>query len=281
MKIAPLSQLSPADLHPCFLAAFSDYVIPAQPTLEQMSAMLRRRGWQPELSAGAWLDGKLAGFWLTAAPDIDGQREGYCIAAGVAPDGRRRHALTGMAALATALLAEHGIKKQRLEVIDGNSRAQQAYERLGFSALRRLDCYQILEAVAARGFWPITAHAVHDPAYWPAEALAYPPAVPNRRESLLRAEPPLRWLTIRSGGDLQGSLLMSRDGEVVELQVAPASRRRGMAASLLRAGQQLASDRRLSFNNVDSRDLALISLLLKHQASYRLSQWELVKTSDD
>ncbi|MDE1712066.1 hypothetical protein PWG14_04725 (plasmid) [Chromobacterium amazonense] len=54
-----------------------------------------------------------------------------------------------------------------------------------------------------------------------------------------------------------------------------------MAASLLRAGQQLAADGRLSFNNVDSRDLALISLLLKHQASYRLSQWELVKTSDD
>ncbi|POZ60995.1 GNAT family N-acetyltransferase [Chromobacterium alticapitis] len=280
MNFAPLSELTPADLHPCFLAAFSDYIVPAQPSLESLSAMLSRRGWQPALSAGAWMDGQLAGFWLTATPDIDGETEGYCIAAGVAPEGRRQGALTGMAGLVTALLAEGGIRRQRLEVIDGNQRAQQAYAALGFAILRRLDCYQIQEPIAARGYWPVTIHAEHAAADWPPANLAYPPAVPNRRESLLRAEPPLRWLTVRRADALLGSLLMSSDGEIVELQVAPGHRRQGIAGSLLRAGQQLTANGRLSFNNVDSRDLALISLLLRHQAAYRLSQWELGKASD-
>lgn len=86
MKIASLAGLAPDDIHPCFLDAFSDYLVPAQPSLPQLAAMLRRRGWIPELSAGAWLDGRLAGFWLCAAPEIDGEREGYCIAAGVSPN---------------------------------------------------------------------------------------------------------------------------------------------------------------------------------------------------
>ncbi|MEN3810076.1 hypothetical protein ABD440_06485 [Chromobacterium piscinae] len=80
MKIASLAGLAPEDLHLCFLDAFSDYLVPAQPSLPQLAAMLRRRGWAPELSAGAWLDGSLAGFWLCATPEIDGEREGYCIA---------------------------------------------------------------------------------------------------------------------------------------------------------------------------------------------------------
>ncbi|QEL55155.1 GNAT family N-acetyltransferase [Chromobacterium paludis] len=277
MNIASLEGLQAADLHPCFLAAFSDYLVPAQPALEPFAAMLNRRGWVPELSAGAWLDGALIGFWLTATPWIDGRQEGYCIAAGVAPEGRRRHALTEMARHVTARLAERGILQQRLEVIDGNLRARQAYATLGFSSLRRLDCYQIQQPIAARQVWAVTAHAEHGAAAWPDAQPAYPPAVPNRRESLRRAEPALRWLTVERDSALLGSFLLSRDGEAVELHVAPEYRRRGIAGCLLREGQKLTPGGRLSFNNVDSRDLPLIQLLLKHQASYRLSQWEMAK----
>lgn len=276
MKIASLAGLAPEDLHPCFLDAFSDYLVPAQPGLPQLAAMLRRRGWAPELSAGAWLDGSLAGFWLCATPKIDGEWEGYCIAAGVAPAARRRHALTDMAGLVSRLLAAHGIRRQRLEVIDGNQRARDAYASLGFAPLRQLDCYQLAAPVQTRRAWPVTIHSAHDPARWPApDALSYPQAVPNRRESLLRADPPLRWLTIDRDGQSLGSLLMSPDGEVAELQVDPAFRRQGVASQLLLAAQGLSPCGRLGFNNVDSRDLPLVSLLLRHQAVYRLSQWEM------
>ncbi|WP_158300791.1 GNAT family N-acetyltransferase [Chromobacterium sp. ATCC 53434] len=280
MDISTLDRLTPADLHRCFLEAFSDYVVPAQPSLGQLAFMLRRRGWAPELSAGVWLDNLLVGFWLCATSDIDGETEGYCIAAGVVPAARRRGALTGMAAQVESLLSARGIRRQRLEVIDGNLRAQQAYAALGFSPLRQLDCYQIQTPIAAAGDWPVTVHAGYRTQDWPpAAGLAYPPAVPNRRESLLRAEPPPRWLAVRRDGRLLGSLLMSPDGEVAELTVAPDCRRRGIASRLLHAGQMLANGGRLSFNNVDNRDLALLSLLLKHQAGYRLSQWEMLKSA--
>ncbi|WP_225548253.1 GNAT family N-acetyltransferase [Chromobacterium violaceum] len=276
MKIASLAGLAPDDIHPCFLDAFSDYLVPAQPSLPQLTAMLRRRGWIPELSAGAWLDGRLAGFWLCAAPEIDGEREGYCIAAGVSPAARRRRALTDMAGLVGRLLAAHGIRRQRLEVIDGNQRARDAYAALGFAPQRKLDCYQMPIPVQARCRWPVTLHAVNAPSRWPTpDALAYPPAVPNRRESLLRADPPLRWLSVDRDGQTLGSLLMSPDGEVAELQVSPPCRRQGIASQLLQAAQSLSVCGRLGFNNVDSRDLPLLSLLLRHQAVYRLSQWEM------
>ncbi|WP_406850163.1 GNAT family N-acetyltransferase [Chromobacterium phragmitis] len=278
MKIASLASLAPDDIHACFLEAFSDYVVPAQPSPAQLRAMLQRRGWAPELSAGAWLDGELAGFWLSAAPSIDGETEGYCIAAGIAPRARRRRALTDMAGMVGRLLSARGIRRQRLEVIDGNLRALQAYAALGFVPLRQLDCFQIQTEIRPRRPWPIHVRAGFDPADWPApDNLAYPPAVPNRRESLLRVAPELRWLTVDQDGAMLGSLLMSANGEVAELQVTPPARRQGIASQLLSAAQKLSPDGRLGFNNADRRDLALISLLLRHQARYRLSQWEMVK----
>ncbi|MBW7567890.1 GNAT family N-acetyltransferase [Chromobacterium subtsugae] len=278
MKTAPLTRLSPADLHPCFLEAFSDYLVPAQPSLESFSAMLRRRGWVPELSAGAWIDGRLAGFWLCATPPIDDGMEGYCIAAGVVPAARRQGALSAMAARVARLLARRGIHQQRLEVIDGNQRAQLAYAQLGFQPLRQLDCYLLQAPIDSRRHWPVTVHHGYTPARWPsADWLAYPPAVPNRRDSLRRAIPAPRWLTVDAGGAALGSLLLSADGEALELMVDPAHRRRGIASQLLRAGQLLTPGGRLAFNNVDRRDLALLSLLLRHQAAYRLSQWEMLK----
>ncbi|UTH73636.1 GNAT family N-acetyltransferase [Chromobacterium sp. IIBBL 290-4] len=279
MNIGALDGLQAIDLHACFLAAFSDYVVPAQPTLAQFEAMLKRRGWAPELSAGAWVDGELAGLWLTATPMQDGQPEGYCIAAGVAPLARRRGVLSDMAARVQSLLRARGIRQLRLEVIESNQRARDAYAKLGFQAVRKLDCYQIETPIQSASFWPVTVHVDADPAGWPSpDAIAYPPAVPNRRESLLRAAPPPRWLTVRQDGQLLGSLLMTADGEALELQVAPTRRRRGIASKLLQTGQGLAQNGRLSFNNVDPRDLALLELLRKHRGRYALSQWELLQT---
>ncbi|WP_083370308.1 GNAT family N-acetyltransferase [Chromobacterium sphagni] len=278
MRVADLARLSSADLHPCFLEAFSDYLVPAQPDLEQLRRMLLRRGWVPELSAGAWQGGRLVGFWLCATPEIAGRVEGYCIAAGVSPIARRHGALSGMAAKVSQLLAKRGIFQQRLEVMEDNQRARPAYAKLGFQPARQLDCYQIQMPIAGSRYWPVTTHAGYLPAQWPqTDWLAYPPAVPNRRDSLLRADPAPRWLSVRSGDVLQGSLLLSADGEVLELMVAPGCRRQGIASQLLHAGQSLSPGGRLTFNNVDRRDLAMISLLLRHQAVYRLSQWEMLK----
>ena len=62
MIIRPLLENDLDEVYDCFLAAFSDYSVPLRPGREQFEEMLRRRGYQPGISAAAFDNGPMVGF---------------------------------------------------------------------------------------------------------------------------------------------------------------------------------------------------------------------------
>lgn len=273
MRLHSLSLIDFPLIHQAFNLAFSDYLLPMQMDEEQLAAMLRRRGWRPELSVGAWRDGALVGLWLSGVHCDEAGPSGYCIATGVLPAARRQGLLQAMAAAACQRLASRGIRRQRLEVIADNVAALNAYTGLGYRPHRRLDCYRIETAIAApAGDWSLCDDDLEQ---WPRWALDFEPAVPNSRDSLQRAQPPLRLLTARRDGDLIGYALYSAAGDIAELAVRPDSRRRGVARSLLTATQASIGAAQLSFNNLDAGDQAMAELLRGCGGRLWLSQWEM------
>ncbi|MCS3805874.1 ribosomal protein S18 acetylase RimI-like enzyme [Chromobacterium alkanivorans] len=274
MRLHSLSLIDFPLIHRAFALAFSDYLLPMRMDEEQLAAMLHRRGWRPELSVGAWRDGALVGLWLAGVHCDEVGPIGYCIATGVTPDARRQGLLQAMAAATEQRLASRGIQRQRLEVIADNAAAMAAYLRLGFRPHRRLDCYRIEHALAvdAAPGWRCEAA---DLSQWPRWPLHSEPAVPNSRDSLERARPPLQLLTATRNGEVLGYALHSAAGDVAELAVATPHRRRGVARSLLAAVQRQTSAPALAVSNLDADDLAGAALLRSCGAGLWLSQWEM------
>lgn len=274
MRLHSLSLIDFPLIHQAFRLAFSDYLLPMQMDEEQLAAMLHRRGWRPELSIGAWRDGALVGLWLAGVHCDEAGPIGYCVATGVTPDARRQGLLQAMAAAVSRRLASRGIQRQQLEVISDNAAAMAAYLKLGFHPRRRLDCYRIEHALAvdAAPGWRCEAA---DRSQWPRWPLHSEPAVPNSRDSLERARPPLLLMTAKQNGDLLGYALYSATGDVAELAVAPPHRRRGVARSLLAAVQRDTAAPALAISNLDADDEAGAGLLRSCGARLWLSQWEM------
>ncbi len=110
-----------------FTATFSDYVVPLTPTPEQLAEMLRRRGWVPEASAGAFEDERIVAFTLNAVEDD----RAYDTGTGVIPTHRRRGLARAMMQHSFDLLSH--CSTYTLEVLEQNVRAVELYRSLGFS----------------------------------------------------------------------------------------------------------------------------------------------------
>lgn len=273
MRLHSLSLTHFSLIHQAFTQAFDDYLVPMRMDEEQLAAMLHRRGWRPELSVGAWQGDALVGLWLAGIHCDESGPAGYCIATGVLPAARRRGLLQAMAAAVSQRLASRGIRRQRLEVIADNAAALAAYTGLGFQAHRRLDCYRIEQAIVAPpGDWTLQEG---QPEEWPCWTLDFEPAIPNSRDSLQRARPPLSLLTARRNGALIGYALHSSAGDIAELAVRADCRRRGVARSLLAATQAAIGAERLGCNNIDAADQAMADLLRGCGGQLWLSQWEM------
>ncbi|WP_227108203.1 GNAT family N-acetyltransferase [Chromobacterium rhizoryzae] len=274
MRLHSLSLIDFPLIHQAFRLAFSDYLHAGQPQTDERAvapgadAQLRAPA-APMQHGGQLFFVHLHGLHCDEAGPI-----GYCVATGVTPDARRQGLLQAMAAAVSRRLASRGIQRQQLEVISDNAAAMAAYLKLGFRPRRRLDCYRIEHALAvdAAPGWRCEAA---DRSQWPRWPLHSEPAVPNSRDSLERARPPLLLMTAKQNGDLLGYALYSAAGDVAELAVAPPHRRRGVARSLLAAVQRDTAAPALAISNLDADDEAGAGLLRSCGARLWLSQWEM------
>src|SRR5690349_14081141 len=81
--------LSPADfipLYECFLDAFSDYQVDMQMSREQFEQRITRDGVRLEISAGAFDNGKMIGFYMNGAGSWQGKQTAYDAGTGVIPE---------------------------------------------------------------------------------------------------------------------------------------------------------------------------------------------------
>src|SRR5215212_5549120 len=138
MVIRALTAADFEAVYAAFTAAFSDYVVPLQPSREQLAEMLTRRGWVPEASVAAFDGDQLVAFTLNGIEDT----RAYDSGTGVVPT-HRRHGLGREVMRASyPLLREHGCREYVLEVLDTNTRAAALYASEGFVVARGLQCWR-------------------------------------------------------------------------------------------------------------------------------------------
>lgn len=120
--------------------AFSDYSIPISFPVESLQQKFITENIQPNLSIGAFNNNNLIGVILHGYNSETNTI--YNGGTGVIPSFRGQKLTQKMYEFASTIFENFGIKKQQLEVISGNVPAIKSYKKVGFSIVRKLNCFK-------------------------------------------------------------------------------------------------------------------------------------------
>lgn len=269
MVIRPLTRADVDSLLTAFNLAFSDYPLPFQLTREQLEEMLRRRGWMPEASVGAFEREELIAFTVNA---VEGDR-GYDTGTGVTPHHRRRGLARQLMLRSFDLLREHGCTTCVLEVLEENHQAAALYRSLGFTPSRHLQCWRFETpaqetSVSLGASEPVSRSPFEPDRLW----WSTHPSWQNSTSSIARARDP----HVTLGGRDGYAIVFPGSGDLPQLAVRPEARRRGMGTGLLRAAAATAG-KPLRILNVDDSDHGIAAFLEGAGATRTVRQLEMVR----
>jgi ribosomal protein S18 acetylase RimI-like enzyme len=237
--------------------AFSDYVVPMQPTEAQFIEMLTRRGVIYDLSAGVFDDGKLVGFTLNAVDDWNGIVTAYDISTGVIPGFRGKGIAGALFEFCRPRFEARGVRHYQLEVIDQNTPAIKAYQKMGFETVRHFDCL-VLKPNAFQlpvGTNPVEVQALTSPKWNHLQSFwDWQPSWQNSIRSLERSREPKVILGAMVEGNCVGyGVIYPSNGDLPQLAVSPGFRRHGIGTAIL-AGliQRLSGETSIRLINIDA-----------------------------
>lgn len=277
-RVENCRQINLRDLHIAMVGAFSDYIVPMQPTFEQFMFMMRQRGYSDRHSYVV-LDpqNQIASFWLCAAPGVS--LNVYTIATGTLPHHRRKGLLAKILSPIIETLKSEGVAAISLEVIGRNTAARTAYSKLGFAPKRDLLCWSIpagrqtkrsasgrcVEQLALRDL-PGSDEAYFD----------FAPTPQNSREAMTRIRDDVKVLACVDKGEIAGwGVLIRPTNTISQLTVRRDLRRGGIGTAIFSALAEETSGPNVQMINTEASDRALSLFLKKRRAHETARQLEM------
>lgn len=136
--IHSLESVSFKDLYAAFSSAFKDYDFSLN--ADELRRMLDRRGYNPQLSFGAFFEGRLisfvfngTGMYNNILTAYDTGREPY-LHSGITPNPK-------IFTFSLELIYQQGVRQYVLEVLQHNHKAIKIYRKLGFETQRNFNYY--------------------------------------------------------------------------------------------------------------------------------------------
>ena len=137
-----LAAADSAKLFECFLEAFSDYQVGMRVSREEFEERVVRDGVRLEISAGAFDESRMVGFYMNALGEWQSKPTAYDAGTGVIPAYRRQGIAEELFAFMVPHLKGLSVRQYLLEVLTGNERAVALYRKLGFVETRRLAVFR-------------------------------------------------------------------------------------------------------------------------------------------
>lgn len=142
MEVKNLENIELEKLVSAINLSFSDYIVPMQLSLEKLESKIAAEDLQLKLSRGVFDGDKMVGLMLHGLRDSDQGIRVYNGATGVIPEYRGKGLVAEMYQHLLPELKSLQVKEMLLEVIIGNHSAIKAYEKMGYTVTRKLDCYK-------------------------------------------------------------------------------------------------------------------------------------------
>jgi ribosomal protein S18 acetylase RimI-like enzyme len=245
-----LSQAHIPSLYDCFLAAFSDYQVDMRMSHDQFQQRIVRDGVQLEMSAGAFDENRMIGFYMNASGVWQGKSTAYDAGTGVIPQYRGRGIAKELFAFTAARLEESGIDQYLLEVLTSNEPAVSLYRRLGFVTRRVLDVFRADKAINPVDLQGLSIHRVEQPDWKSFQSFwdGYP-SWQNSIDAVERIAGERIVVGAYVGDACVGyGAAFPAAASLMQLAVAPAHRRKGIGSAVLSA---LQGEQTLKVNNID------------------------------
>ncbi len=134
MEIKSLANVHSDILFNAFQKAFSEYEM--QLKKEELLAMLKRRGFNPELSFAAFDGESIVSFTLNGIDNFNGNLTAYDTGTGTLKEYQGKGLATQVFNFSIPYLREAGITEYLLEVLQHNEGAVSVYKKIGFEVVR-------------------------------------------------------------------------------------------------------------------------------------------------
>lgn len=281
MEIKSLEDTGFDELFGAFEQAFADYEIHIN-RVEHL-AMLKRRGFNPELSFAAFDGGKIVSFTCNGIGDYYGKSMAYDTGTGTLKAWRGQGLATKVFEYSIPYLKQAGIEEYLLEVLQHNTGAVSVYKKIGFEVSRefyyfRPDINQIRNHVKAIGF-PYTIQPIdinrYDsiPSFWD-----FKPSWQNSMESVNRSPESFTSPGIFTEGRLIGyAVLEPASGDITQIAVDKLYRRMGVGSLLFNHILELNKSERIKIINTDIACDSLTAFLKARNIEPAGKQFEMIK----
>jgi ribosomal protein S18 acetylase RimI-like enzyme len=240
IKINTLKNIPFLKIYKAFSNAFSDYLVPFDLSLEDLKYLFERRGYDLNISVGAFNEEKLVGITVNGIGNWKGKLTAYDSGTGVIKEYRKKGIAKQMFTESLPILKENGIKQYLLEVIKTNVGAYELYRKAGFRVVRELDFYQTSKTDLV--YTKIVNHSelefklIEKPdwnmfkSFWD-----FQPSWQNSEEALKRKIDFLKIIGVYKNSELIGyGIIESHTGDIPQIAVSKDFRRLGIATSLFR-----------------------------------------------
>jgi len=281
MTIQSLESVPIQTLFEAFSSAFRDYEI--QPNATELHAMLKRRGFNPAFSFGAFKDNRLIAFTFNGTGKYQGFPTAYDTGTGTCEEYRGRGLATKIFEFSLPRLRKAGITRYLLEVLQHNTKAVSVYQKLGFESIREFNYFrQSTDAVRIPGK-PLKTEYTIQTMRWqdcqPLEELGdYHPSWQNSFASIERSgEDFMAFGAFKDNIPVGYCIIDSLSGDITQLAVSRLHRRNGLAAALLTEALKHNRHHEIKLINADVRSMATIAFLNTFNITLAGRQYEMIK----
>lgn len=269
-------------IHEAFANAFSDYQVKMDLPLRKFETMLKRRGFVPDISLGAFQDNILTGFILNGFRSWNGKPAVYDLGTGVIPGFRKQGITSTMLATLKDLLKSKNVGQYLLEVIQSNTPAFNLYKKQGFEIVRDFACFSLdRTGCTAAGKYNAEHVNIIGPDCW--EQLKsfwdFHPSWQNSIASVNAVSESFFYSLVKIENKIVGyGIIDKKSGDLVQIAVDKTFRRRGIGRSIVWDLSNRTEAGRISVLNVDTAAASTMNFLLSLGFTNSVSQYEMLLT---
>lgn len=218
-----------------FEKAFADYEIHFEKA--EVYSMLKRRGYNPQLSFAAFDNGEIVAFTLNGTGTFNGVPTAYDTGTGTVKQYRGQSIAGKIFTYSIPFLKEACINQYLLEVLKNNQKAINVYRRINFEVTREFDCFrQTIEQIDNRKvntdciIEQVDTNSIKQAQHY----CDFNPSWQNSMESIERGISELACLGAFLNGKMVGYCVFDvHTGDLSQMAVQSEYRRKGIASRLL------------------------------------------------
>nr|WP_314465420.1 GNAT family N-acetyltransferase [uncultured Clostridium sp.] len=263
-------------IYQAFLKAFSDYQVRLDLSFAQFEKMLKRRGFDPNVSVGAFDEDCLAGFILNGCRKWNGKATAYDVGTGVIPQFRKQGITNHMLQTAKQHFSDTGVEQYILEVLTSNTAAANIYRKNGFTVEREFLCCQ-MERGKDRSDPIHQAEHILNPdwellgSFWD-----FPPSWQNSIQSIEAVPESFIISAVRKNNRIAGYGIIDKStGEIPQIAVDKSWRNKGIGSSILADLIEQTDSGQIKILNIDTRSEAMLYFISAAGFYNTVNQYEM------